>query len=462
MKNSQVFRCYVEKKKEFDVPAKSVCAELSAAVGIDADVRLFRRYDVQGVESLFDAKSVVLSDSFSDIVYDEQLPNLPESTRLIQIEPVAGQFDALSHSMEQNLQMYFCENGEERPTVKTAIVYAVGGVNESEFEQIKKYLVNPLEYRDASPAKPTSLLDSESKTLENIPNVEYSDIKNMGLAMSDDDVAAVIDYFKSEGRLPTHTEIMALDTYWSDHCRHTTFNTIFKSVNIEDSRVKSAYSDFLEINGSREPTLMNIATSAMRKLKKSGGLPMLDESDEINACTIKLGDKYLFFKNETHNHPTEIEPFGGASTCIGGGIRDPLSGRAHVYQGMRIIGAGDPRQDVTETLPGKLPQRKLALTAAEGFSSYCNQAGLSAGFCKEIYHPGYVAKRMEAGGLVAVAEMKNVKRIKPAKGDVVLLIGDRTGRDGVGGATGSSVAHNTDTVTEAACEVQKGNPQGGR
>jgi phosphoribosylformylglycinamidine synthase len=453
---SQVSRYFTEKKQGFDAAAKSLQSHLREVLELaDVTVRIFNRYDIQGIpaKSRLDVLKTVLCEPMCDFRYEEKLPDLPDSTRLIMIEPVAGQFDAIADCAEQGIQLLL---GGERPTVKTAVVYAVDRVSDGEFSQVESYLVNPLEYRRAKADKPDSLLPSDTPQPEDIR--EVSDLYGLGLAMSHNDIEVVKEYFKSEGRNPTLTEIMVLDTYWSDHCRHTTFNTIIKSAQIDDVRVQKAFDLFKSINGEGDVTLMNIATGAMRYLKKRGELPMLDESEEINACTVKIGDRYLLFKNETHNHPTEIEPFGGASTCIGGGIRDPLSGRAYVYQGMRITGAGDPRQCVRDTLPGKLPQIKLCLSAAEGFSSYSNQIGLASGYCREIYHPGYIAKRMEAGALVAAADVSAVKRERPAAGDLVLLLGGRTGRDGVGGATGSSVAHDANTVNEAACEVQKGNP----
>ncbi|MCL2109589.1 MAG: phosphoribosylformylglycinamidine synthase, partial [Oscillospiraceae bacterium] len=281
-----------------------------------------------------------------------------------------------------------------------------------------------------------------------------------GLAMSLSDLNMVRGHFKAEGREPTFAELRVLDTYCSDHCRHTTFNTVIEQADIQDGRVKRAYDMFLSVNGKKPATLMNIATAAMRHFRAHGELPMLDESDENNACTIKVGnncDTLVFFKNETHNHPTEIEPFGGASTCIGGAIRDPLSGRAYVYQAMRISGAGDPRRPFSDTLQGKIPQRKLTVTAAEGFSSYGNQIGLATGFVREMYHEGYTAKRLEAGAVIAAARASAVRRETPTAGDVVVLLGGRTGRDGIGGATGSSKTHGAGTVAQAAAEVQKGN-----
>jgi phosphoribosylformylglycinamidine synthase len=440
---SKVFRYYAEKS------AKHIEVELNKALGIKSGVRMFIRYDIQDLE--FPDPHVL------DITHKEQLPEFEAGAFLLHVEPVDGQFDAVGEVCEIAVQLL---SGGTRPKVKTAIVYAFSGISEAEFNRVSSYLINPLEYKTACTKKPSTLIEPEITELEKIPTVDLAcnDVKSLGLAMSSEDLDMVREYFKGENRNPTLTEILVLDTYWSDHCRHTTFNTIVKKADITDNRVKKAFEQFKSVNGERPVTLMNIAVAAMRSFRNHGKLPMLDESDEINACTIKVDDNYLFFKNETHNHPTEIEPFGGASTCIGGGIRDPLSGRANVYQGMRITGAGDPRQDVKDTLEGKLPQRKLTLTAAEGFSSYANQIGAATGFVREIYHDGYVAKRMEAGALVASAPMSSVKREKPIAGDKVLLLGARTGRDGVGGATGSSVTHDKDTVNKASCEVQKGNP----
>ncbi|MCL2070871.1 MAG: phosphoribosylformylglycinamidine synthase subunit PurQ [Oscillospiraceae bacterium] len=449
----RVLRFYTEKIEN------RTHADLSEALELpNFKLRTFIRYDIQSQP--FDV--ALLFDSCRK----EHLPDLPEGTRLLRVEPVPGQFDAIADSCEQCIQLLI---GGKRPTVKTAFVYAFTGLNEAEFNRAAKYLINPLEYCPANPDKPESLpeYNNESKggKYDKIPEINLSDTttESLGLAMSSDDLDMIREYFKSENRNPTLTEIKVLDTYWSDHCRHTTFNTIIKDAVIGDERVKEAFELFKSVNGEKPVTLMNIATAAMRHFKKSGELPMLDESDEINACTIKVegesGKKLLlFFKNETHNHPTEIEPFGGASTCIGGAIRDPLSGRSYVYQGMRITGAASPNQPVKDTIPGKLPQRKLIETAAEGFSSYANQIGAATGYIKEIYHTGYAAKRMEAGAVVAAANMDSVRRERPKEGDIVLLLGGRTGKDGIGGATGSSITHDAETVSRAACEVQKGNP----
>ena len=479
---SKVLRYYVEK------PAKTIETDISEALELSGfTLRLFTRYDIQTREGCaFDAESLFAEerDGISGGVYKEQLPDFGVDVRLHCVEPVPGQFDALADACEQNIQLL---TGEARPFVKTATVYAFAGLNDGDFDRAISYQVNPLEYCVADWDKPEKLVEkAASDSTEPIPEVELSKetVESLGLAMSEDDLAMVADYFKTEaldrckkcgvcasdvavtGRNPTLTEIRVLDTYWSDHCRHTTFNTIIKQaeLDIKDERVQRAYDLFMSVNGEKPVTLMNIATAAMRHLKKQGLLPLLDESDEINACTLRLrsddksDDILLFFKNETHNHPTEIEPFGGASTCIGGAIRDPLSGRSYVYQGMRITGAGYSDQAVKDTLPGKLSQRKLIETAAEGFSSYANHIGVASSYAKELYHPGYTAKRMEAGAVVAAADAATVRRERPQKGDIVLLLGGRTGRDGVGGATGSSITHDADTVTRAACEVQKGNP----
>jgi phosphoribosylformylglycinamidine synthase len=348
--------------------------------------------------------------------------------------------------------------GGERPVVRTAKVYAIGGVSDSEYTQARDYLINPVEEREAAfkADKPATLTEDTSVQPADI--AEVTDYDSLGLAMSADDIAVVREYFKGEGRNPTIAEIRALDTYWSDHCRHTTFNTIIQNADITDERVREAFEQFKAVNGDKDVTLMNIATAAMRHLRKSGELPMLyeTESDENNACTIKVGDTLIFFKNETHNHPTEIEPFGGASTCLGGAIRDPLSGRAYVYQAMRVTGSGDPRTPLGDTLAGKLPQRKITRTAADGYSTYGNQIGLASGLIRELYHPGYVAKRMELGAVIASAKEADVCREKPVAGDVVIAMGGRTGRDGIGGATGSSKGHEKNTVTKSAAEVQKG------
>jgi len=489
----EIYRCYVEKKPGFDIPAKAMQNELSVVLGKEnkdagnneagniknVSVRIFNRYDIQNLpgDSWALVMDTVLSEPAADCCHEESLPLFPEGTRLLNVEPLPGQFNIRADSCAQCIQMLL---GGERPVVKTAVVYAVNGINDAEFEKIKSYLINPVECREASLAKPETLISDNIQddnrfipTIDGFIKMDEAELETLrhelGLAMSLPDLAAIQGYFKNERRDPTFTELRVFDTYWSDHCRHTTFNTLIKSADIRDRRVKKAYELFLSVNGDKPVTLMNIATAAMRHLRGKGELPSLDVSDENNACTVKVRadfvsgqltpteDWLLFFKNETHNHPTEIEPFGGAATCIGGAIRDPLSGRAYVYQGMRVTGADNPRKSIEETLPGKLPQRKLVTAAADGFSSYGNQIGLATGYVKELYHEGYIAKRLEAGAVVGAAPLSSVRREPPEPGDVVILLGGRTGRDGIGGATGSSKTHNAGTVSESAAEVQKGN-----
>ena len=470
----EIWRCFVEKRNGFDVEAKSVETELSEVLGLGGvSFRIFNRYDIQNLQAdrLDDVIATVLSEPMSDICYKEELPEL--DARLLCVEPLPGQFDARADSCEQCIQMLL---GGDRPIVKTAKVYAISGVSEMDLERIKAYIINPLEYRETTLNKPYTLANitaSSNSKIEEITDFikmkdsELRDLQNtLELAMSFPDLKMIQEYFQKENRDPTITELRVFDTYWSDHCRHTTFGTVIETADIEDERVKAAYELFLSANGKRPITLMNMATAAMRYLRDKGDLPMLDISDENNACTIaikanfdkdKTEDWLVYFKNETHNHPTEIEPYGGASTCIGGAIRDPLSGRAYVYQAMRISGAGDPRKPIEETLPGKIPQRKLTQTAAEGFSAYGNQIGIATGYVRELYHDGYIAKRLETGAVVAAAPLSSVRREKPINGDMIILLGGRTGRDGVGGATGSSKSHGTTTVSECASEVQKGN-----
>ena len=473
--SNKVFRCYVEKRPGFDVPTKAVQSELSETLKMPhITVRIFNRYDISGLpeDKWQYVINTVLSEPVSDIYYEETLPELPGDALKLYIEPLPGQFDMRADSCEQCIQMLL---GGERPIVKTATVYAIGGISDAEFAKVKSYLINPLEYRETSDGKSAALSRNDGPTPDDVPTIEgfisMDDAAlealrtDLELAMSLADLKLFRDYFKSEGREPMLSELRVVDTYWSDHCRHTTFNTIIASTDIKDPRVSEAYDLFLKVNGEKPPTLMNIATAVTRHLRGRGMLPLYDLSEENNACTVHVKAEFedgeedwmLFFKNETHNHPTEIEPFGGASTCIGGAIRDPLSGRSYVYQAMRITGSGDPRMPIEDTLPGKLPQRKITVTAAQGFSSYGNQIGLATGLVKELYHPGYIAKRMEVGAVVGAAPKSYVRRERPAPGDIVVLLGGRTGRDGIGGATGSSKTHNIETVNERASEVQKGN-----
>ena len=473
--NKKVYRCYVEKRPGFDVEAKAIQIELAEVFNLpNINVRLFNRYDIQNLpqDKWPDVINTVLSEPMSDLYYEDNLPELSGEVHLLYIESLPGQFDVRTDSCAQCVQMLL---GGEQPVVRTARVYAINGIADSDFNRVKHYLINPLESREASKIKPDTLVNNDMRLpadilyLTDFISMDTTALKEFrsqfGFAMPLADLITVKLHFSNERRVPTLTELRVLDTYWSDHCRHTTFNTIINSAEIRDERVQRVYELFLRVNNKKSVTLMNITTAAMRHFRDMGDLPMLDISDENNACTVHVKadfahgqeDWLLFFKNETHNHPTEIEPYGGASTCIGGAIRDPLSGRAYVYHAMRITGAGDPRKPIKTTLPGKLPQRKLTVTAAHGYSSYGNQIGLATGYVKELYHDGYIAKRLEAGAVVGAAPVSSVRREHPAPGDLIVLLGGRTGRDGIGGATGSSKTHGTDTVSECAAEVQKGN-----
>ncbi|MCR5593018.1 MAG: phosphoribosylformylglycinamidine synthase [Saccharofermentans sp.] len=484
-----VRRILSEKKPEFAVEAKGIMHDVSADLDISTitDVRVINRYDVSGVtdEEYENAKNVVFSEPPVDNVYDESV-DLSDACFVLNIESLPGQYDQRADSAAQCIQFL---TQKERPIVKTAKVVAFfGSLTDDQKEAIKKYLINPVECREASSDKPSTLEDKYDipttvETISDFTDLDDAGLEalrsSMGLAMSFADIKFTQDYFKTLKRNPTVTEIRVLDTYWSDHCRHTTFLTELTDIKFDGddeltAQIRNTYEEYLssreEIYGERiskkHICLMDIATMAARKLKKDGKLDDLDESEEINACSIKIRIKvdgedkdYIFmFKNETHNHPTEIEPFGGAATCLGGAIRDPLSGRSYVYQAMRVTGAGDPTVPVSLTLEGKLSQKKLVRTAAAGYSSYGNQIGLATGQVDEIYHPGYVAKRMEIGAVVGAAPAENIVRERPSAGDIIVLLGGRTGRDGIGGATGSSKAHNTSSVVTCGSEVQKGNP----
>ena len=478
-----VFRVYVEKKAGLDNEARSLLNEANTLLGIDTleRVRLFNRYDVEGLsEDLFAyVKNTVFAEPQLDNVSDEVEA---DGATVFAVEYLPGQFDQRADSAAQCIQII---SQQERPTIRTARVFALyGELTEAQLAAFKKHVINPVESREASLVLPETLaveyaLPSAVPTVEGFISMDETALAelldNLGLAMDLDDLKFLQNYFRDEeGRDPTITEIRVVDTYWSDHCRHTTFSTHFDNVVIHDPAVQEAYERYLEARvevygeekaAARPQTLMDIATLATKVLKKRGLTPELDESEEINACSIHVTatvngeeqDWLLMFKNETHNHPTEIEPFGGAATCIGGCIRDPLSGRAYVHQAMRVTGAGDPRKTFAETLAGKLPQRKICQTAAAGYSSYGNQIGLATGHVAELYHEGFVAKRLECGAVVAAAPAYNVRRERPAAGDVVVLLGGRTGRDGIGGATGSSKSHNMKSLTTMASEVQKGN-----
>ena len=472
-----VYRVYVEKKKELAQEAKTLLSDAHAFLGISSlsDVRVINRYDAENISSeLFNyAKKTVFSEPQLDIVCDE--PEL-EGAYVFAVEYLPGQFDQRADSAAQCIQII---SHGERPLIRTAKVYALyGDLSDSDIAEIKKYVINPVEAREASLDKPQTLhikydIPTEVKTLDGFTKLDREGLEafvnEYSLAMDADDIAFCQDYFKSENRDPTITEIRMIDTYWSDHCRHTTFLTQIDSVSFEDELLQQAYDEYISVRkelGRTKPIcLMDIATLAAKYLKKQGKLDKLDESEEINACTVKIdvnvdGVKepwLLLFKNETHNHPTEIEPFGGAATCIGGAIRDPLSGRSYVYGAMRVTGAADPLKPISETIKGKLPQRKIVTTAAAGYSSYGNQIGLATGIVDEIYHPGYAAKRMEIGAVIAATPAENVRREVPAPGDVVILLGGSTGRDGCGGATGSSKSHTAKSLETCGAEVQKGN-----
>ena len=472
-----VYRVFVEKKPGLDLEAQALLNDARTLLGIQGlrQVRLLNRYDAEGLsEELFEeAIRTVFSEPQVDRVY--AAPELGDAT-VFAVEYLPGQFDQRADSAAQCIQIL---SQGERPTVRSARVYALyGALTEKELSEIKKYVVNPVEAREASLEKPETLaadyeIPTRVRTLEGFrdlgPEGLAAFVKDYGLAMDVDDLAFCRDYFRAEGRDPSITEIRVLDTYWSDHCRHTTFHTVIDAVRFDDPLLQRAYDEYLaarEALGRTKPIcLMDLGTIAAKALRKAGKLEKLDASEEINACTVKIdvtvdGERQpwlLLFKNETHNHPTEIEPFGGAATCIGGAIRDPLSGRAYVYGAMRLTGAADPLTPVSETIPGKLPQRKLVTTAAAGYSSYGNQIGLATGIVDELYHPGYAAKHMEVGAVIAAAPAANVRRETPAPGDVVILLGGSTGRDGIGGATGSSKAHNAHSVETCGSEVQKGN-----
>lgn len=472
-----VYRIYVEKKPALANEARSLLSDCRNLLGIDAlqDVRLLNRYDAENISGdLFDyAVQTVFSEPQLDIASEN--PKL-DGDCVFAVEYLPGQFDQRADSAAQCIQII---SRGERPTVRTAKVYVLyGGLSAEDVDRVKKYVINPVEAREATLEKPETLktdyaIPAEVATVEGFTALDRAGledfVRSYGLAMDVDDAAFCQSYFRTEGREPTITEIRMIDTYWSDHCRHTTFNTIIDHASFEDPLLEKAYEDYLatrrELGRTKPVCLMDLATVAVKYLKNAGKLPKLDESEEINACTVKITVEadgkpepwLLLFKNETHNHPTEIEPFGGAATCIGGAIRDPLSGRSYVYGAMRVTGAADPLVPVSETISGKLPQRKLVTTAAAGYSSYGNQIGLATGIVDEIYHPGYAAKRMEIGAVIAAAPAENVRREVPAPGDTVILLGGSTGRDGIGGATGSSKAHNAHSVETCGAEVQKGN-----
>ena len=474
-----VSRVYVEKKPGFDVEAQQLAHELRDILGIERleGLRLVNRYDVEGITGELFAQCVptVFSEPQSDVAALE----MPETdgAAVFAVEYLPGQFDQRADSASECIQLI---SQGERPEVRSAKVYVLeGALTDDDVAAIKHYVINPIEAREAS-LEPRETLHMEQpvppmvETVEGFLDLDEAGlaafIADRGLAMDLADLAFCQRYFVEEGRNPTITEIKMIDTYWSDHCRHTTFGTVLDDVRIDDEAVRAAFEKYLamrhELGRDEKPVcLMDMGTIGARWLKAKGILTGLDESEEINACTVKVKvdvdgeeqDWLYLFKNETHNHPTEIEPFGGAATCVGGAIRDPLSGRSYVYQAMRLTGAADPLVPVSETLPGKLPQRKLVTTAAAGYSSYGNQIGLATGQVNELYHPGYAAKRMEIGAVVGATPADHVRRETPAPGDVIVLLGGRTGRDGIGGATGSSKAHKLESLETCGAEVQKGN-----
>lgn len=484
-KDSMVRRVLVEKREGFDLEAKALKKDLVESLHIDniENLRILNRYDVEGIsEEVYEnAAKTIFSEPNLDVVYYEEIPKLNDE-RVFAIEFLPGQYDQRGDWAAQCVQIV---NQGIRPTINTAKVYILSGkITDEEFSKIKDYCINPVDSREASLEKPETLkMETEIPTtvevLDGFIDLDENGLRTFvsekGLAMTLGDLQHVQKYFKdTEKRNPTITEIKVLDTYWSDHCRHTTFMTEIENVKIEDGKfndiVKEAYQMYLNsrdnvyVNRHKDICLMDIATVAVKELKKNGKLNDLDESEEINACSINVDvevdgkmEKYLvMFKNETHNHPTEIEPFGGAATCLGGAIRDPLSGRSYVYQAMRVTGSADPRTTLEDTLPGKLMQRKITTEAAHGYSSYGNQIGLTTGQVAEVYDENFVAKRMEIGAVIAAAPKENVVRERPEAGDVIVLLGGKTGRDGCGGATGSSKEHSEESILTCSAEVQKG------
>ncbi|WP_415297960.1 phosphoribosylformylglycinamidine synthase [Clostridium perfringens] len=477
---------FVEKKAGFNVESQILLKDFKDNLGIEAleDVRVLNKYILGDMEEEQYVRTVntILSEAPVDRVYEENF-EIRQDEFAFGVEYLPGQYDQRADSASECIMLLTEE--EKVPVKSSKVIILKGNLNEEEIKKIKSYYINPVDSREVSPL--SKVLEenleepNEVQVLDVFLNLNEEGLKNFhrekSLAMSLEDLKLIRDYFKSEDRNPTITEIKVIDTYWSDHCRHTTFETIIKDVYIEEGKysepIKKAYEDYKnsrayvygENLNNKEVKLMDLATIAMKELRKRGKLDDLDVSEEINACSINIEietdkgtEEYLLmFKNETHNHPTEIEPFGGAATCLGGAIRDPLSGRSYVYQAMRVTGSADPTVEICETLKGKLPQRKITLGAAHGYSSYGNQIGLATGQVSEIYHPNYAAKRMEVGAVIAAAPKENVIRLEPSKGDIVILLGGRTGRDGIGGATGSSKEHTEESINQCGAEVQKGN-----
>ena len=484
---SSVRRIYVEKRPEFAIQAKELQSEIRSYLGMKTvtGVRVLTRYDMENIseETYQKALMTVFSEPPVDEVYEETFDL--QGGLAFSVEYLPGQYDQRADSAEQCVKLL---NENEQPVIRSATTYVIAGeVNEAQMEAIKKHCINPVDSRETGWDKPETLKDKfedpeDIKIFDGFQQMSRDELKtlydSLGLAMTFKDFLHIQNYFKGEEhRDPSMTEIRVLDTYWSDHCRHTTFSTELKEVTFGAGYyrkpMEETYQDYLktyeELYKGREDKfvcLMDLALMAMKRLKREGKLEDQEESDEINACSIVVPvevdgqtEEWLVnFKNETHNHPTEIEPFGGAATCLGGAIRDPLSGRTYVYQAMRVTGAADPTVSVKDTLEGKLPQKKLVRGAAQGYSSYGNQIGLATGYVKEIYHPDYVAKRMEIGAVLGAAPRRAVQRLTSDPGDIIILLGGRTGRDGIGGATGSSKAHNTESTAVCGAEVQKGNP----
>ncbi|PKM83440.1 MAG: phosphoribosylformylglycinamidine synthase [Firmicutes bacterium HGW-Firmicutes-14] len=487
MMTSDVRRVFVEKKKGFDVEAQGLFHDLKENLGISAleSIRIVNRYDISGItdEEYSQARSSIFAEPPVDSVFDEILETGGDE-RVFAMEYLPGQYDQRADSAAQCIQIL---TQKEKPAVLSAkVIILTGEITDDEFKKIKNYCINPVDSREASLDKPAKLeiecaVPPDVEVIQGFTGMSAGDLEllmdGMGFAMSFEDLRFLQEYFRdTEKRDPTVTELRVVDTYWSDHCRHTTFLTEITDVEFEkgtlNKPVQEAYREYLDsrkfVYGDREKDicLMDIATLGMKELKKSGRLNDLDESDEINACSITVNvdvngnneEWLVMFKNETHNHPTEIEPFGGAATCLGGAIRDPLSGRSYVFQAMRVTGSGDPRVKIEDTLPGKLPQRKITTEAAAGYSSYGNQIGLATGQVTEVYDENFIAKRMEIGAVIGAVPKRNVVREAPREGDLVLLVGGRTGRDGCGGATGSSKEHTEESIITCGAEVQKGNP----
>ena len=495
---NKIYRIYVTKKPRFDVEAQHLLTDIRNHLSITdlEQINLFNRYDIEGIDEnqLAGIINLILSDPVVDLVYTDDLSNSKNGSNIKKTsemkrgdysfgcEYLPGQYDQRADSTEQCIRIVISQSN---PIVKTAKIYSLfGELSEKDQKKIEEYIINPVDSRKSSEIKPMSLeikaeTPDEVEILNGFNLLDESLLNDFHLehqlAMSLEDLSLCQRYFQKEKRDPTITEIKVIDTYWSDHCRHTTFSTILSSIEFENTPenepIKDAFKEFKQdfenhYKNSRPLTLMDMATLRMKIERKENNLNELVVSDEINACTVEIDVNTskgkipynLLFKNETHNHPTEIEPFGGAATCLGGAIRDPLSGRAYVYQSMRVSGSGDPRQPVEETLEGKLPQRKITTEAAHGFSSYGNQIGIATGMVREYYHPGFVAKRLECGAVIGAVPSENVKREKPKTGDIIILIGGDTGRDGCGGATGSSKSHEKQSIEQCGAEVQKGNP----